>query len=36
VIDSLLYLGETYWPYLLGAVAIGVVAGWFSVRPAKK
>ncbi len=28
--DSLLYLMEFYWPYALGMLAIGLVAGWFS------
>lgn len=30
VIVSLFYLLGFYWPYLLGALAIGLVAGWFS------
>lgn len=32
--DGLLYLAQFYWPYALGALLIGLVAGWFghSVR----
>jgi LPXTG-motif cell wall-anchored protein len=29
-LDSLIYLLELYWPYLLGALVIGLGAGWFS------
>jgi hypothetical protein len=27
--DSLTYLLQFYWPYALGALVIGVGAGWF-------
>jgi hypothetical protein len=30
IIVALNYLLGFYWPYLLGALAIGLVAGWFS------
>lgn len=33
-LDSLLYLLEVYWPFLLAAAAIGVVTGWLSDKPA--
>jgi hypothetical protein len=26
---DLIYLASFYWPYALGALAIGVAAGWF-------
>lgn len=29
-LDSLIFLIELYWPFLLGAAAIGVATGWFS------
>lgn len=29
-LDSLTYLLEIDWPYLLGALAIGLVVGWYS------
>lgn len=33
-LDSLTYLLEVYWPFVLGALVIGLVTGWFSVsRP---
>lgn len=31
-LDSLVYLAEFYWPFLLVAAAIGAVTGWFSLR----
>ena len=34
-LDSLLYLLETYWPFLLGALLIGAGAGWWSAAPNK-
>jgi len=35
-LDSLLYLLEMYWPFVLGAVLIGVATGWFTYpRPGK-
>jgi hypothetical protein len=27
--DGLLYLAQFYWPYALGALVIGIGAGWF-------
>jgi hypothetical protein len=27
--ESLLYLAQFYWPYALGALLIGLCAGWF-------
>jgi len=30
VVIGLNYLLGFYWPYLLGAMAVGLVAGWFS------
>lgn len=29
-LDSLTYLFEMYWPYMLGALVIGLGSGWFS------
>jgi hypothetical protein len=34
-LDSLIYLLEVYWPFLLGAGTIGLVTGWLSVRVRK-
>jgi len=34
-IDSVSYLLEVYWPFALGALAIGAVTGWLSV-PSRK
>jgi len=34
-LDSLMYLLEVYWPFVLGAGAIGLVTGWLSVRTRK-
>jgi hypothetical protein len=34
-LDSLIYLLEVYWPFVLGAGAVGLVTGWFSVRARK-
>lgn len=34
-LDSLTYLVEIYWPFLVGAAVIGLVTGWLSV-PARK
>lgn len=33
--DTILYLAQFYWPYALGALVIGIGAGWLSY-PAKK
>jgi hypothetical protein len=30
MLASLSYLLGFYWPYLAGALAIGIAAGWFS------
>ena len=29
-IDSLTYLVEVYWPFLVGALLIGLATGWFT------
>jgi hypothetical protein len=34
-LDSLIYLVVAYWPFLVGAVVVGLVTGWLSV-PARK
>lgn len=34
-LDSLIYLVEMYWPILLGAFAIGLGTGWFSLTGRK-
>jgi hypothetical protein len=34
-IDSLIYLLGIYWPYMAGALVIGLIAGWFSVARQK-
>lgn len=35
-LDSVIYLFELYWPFLLVAGAIGLVTGWFMVsRPGR-
>jgi hypothetical protein len=31
--DSLVYLSEVYWPFLLAATFAGLLVGWFSYRP---
>lgn len=31
-IDTVAYLVEVYWPFVLGAALIGLVTGWWSVR----
>lgn len=30
-IDSIIYLVEMYWPYLLCGLLIGLLTGWFSI-----
>ena len=35
LVDSLTYLLQIYWPYLAGALVIGIGAGWFSVSVRK-
>ena len=32
-LDSLAYLIELYWPFLLGATLVGLLTGWFTTRP---
>jgi hypothetical protein len=34
-LDSLIYLVEIYWPFLLAAFAIGIGSGWFSLNQKK-
>jgi hypothetical protein len=34
-LDSLVYLLEVYWPFVLGAGLVGLVTGWLSVTPRK-
>jgi hypothetical protein len=31
-LDSLIYLVEIYWPFLLLALGVGLLTGWFSYR----
>lgn len=31
LLDQLTYLLSFYWPYVLGALIIGLGTGWFSV-----
>jgi hypothetical protein len=33
--ETVLYLASFYWPYALGALVIGLGAGWFSFSPRK-
>jgi hypothetical protein len=38
-LDSLIFLLEFYWPFLIGAALVGVATGWFSYespRPDRK
>lgn len=35
-LESILFLIETYWPFLLGALAIGLVTGWFTYRAERR
>ncbi len=35
-LDSLLFLLELYWPFLLGALAIGLLTGWFTYQASGK
>jgi len=35
VVDTLAYLASYYWPYMLGALIIGLGAGWFSYAAKK-
>lgn len=34
-LDSLTYLIELYWPFLLAAFAVGLGTGWFSLSARK-
>jgi len=34
-LDSLTYLMEVYWPFLAGALVIGLATGWFSISKPK-
>ncbi len=34
--DTLNFLFGIYWPYMAGALVIGLGAGWFSVSAPKK
>jgi hypothetical protein len=34
-LDSLIYLAEMYWPFLIGAGLVGLVTGWLSVSAKK-
>ncbi len=34
-LDSLIYLLEIYWPFVAGALFIGLATGWFSIPPRK-
>jgi hypothetical protein len=31
-LDSLTFLLELYWPFLVGAMAIGIATGWLTYR----
>ncbi len=31
-LDSLVYLLELYWPFLLAAGIIGILTGWFTYK----
>ena len=35
-LDSLIYLLEVYWPFVLGAGVVGLGTGWFSVASRKR
>jgi hypothetical protein len=35
-LDSLGYLVGIYWPYLVGASAIGILAGWYAAGPDRR
>lgn len=34
-LDSLIYLLEIYWPFVVGAGVVGLGTGWFSVTARK-
>ncbi len=31
-VDSLVYLLELYWPFLVAAGTIGILTGWFTYK----
>ena len=31
-LDSLVYLLELYWPFLVAAAAVGILTGWFTYQ----
>lgn len=33
---SLMFLLNSYWTYMAGALVVGLVAGWFSYGPQKR
>lgn len=33
MIESILYLLGYYWPYMLGALLIGIGSGWWCAAP---
>lgn len=34
-LDSLTYLVEVYWPFIAGALLVGLLTGWLSVAKRK-
>lgn len=34
-LDSLIYLLEVYWPFVLGAAVVGLGTGWLSLGKRK-
>lgn len=34
-LDSLTYLLQFYWPFVVGAAVVGLVTGWWSVGQRK-
>jgi hypothetical protein len=34
-LDSLTYLVEVYWPFMAGALLVGLLTGWLSVPKRK-
>ena len=34
-LDSLTYLVEVYWPFMAGALLVGLVTGWLSLSQRK-
>ncbi len=34
-LDSLSYLFDVYWPFIVGAGVVGLVTGWLSVSQRK-